>query len=118
MHCSYQRLDDGRLHCKACGDTTTRRWGPIPRRMCGASGDVPRIPEGASDHASVVQQALATVEDNPLPIGDWTATALDALGITKERVSAWWGEPCPCPERQQRLNELGRTIVSFLKGAP
>jgi hypothetical protein len=41
-------------------------------------------------------------------LGDMTAAALESIGITKERVTAWLGEPCACPERQEWLNEVGR----------
>jgi hypothetical protein len=39
---------------------------------------------------------------------DMTADALTAIGITKERVSAWLGHACKCPERQAWLNEVGK----------
>lgn len=42
----------------------------------------------------------------PLLLGDAIETALSAVGVTKERVSAWIGGPCGCVERQRRLNEL------------
>ena len=41
-------------------------------------------------------------------LGDMTADALTAIGITKERVSAWLGHACKCPERQAWLNEVGK----------
>lgn len=49
--------------------------------------------------------------DAPKPgLGDRVASALAAVGITKERVSKALGRPCGCPKRQQRLNELGRKL--------
>ena len=41
-------------------------------------------------------------------LGDMVASALSAVGITKERVSAAIGRPCGCAERQQALNDIGR----------
>jgi hypothetical protein len=41
-------------------------------------------------------------------LGDMVASALSAVGITKDRVSKAIGKPCGCAKRQQRLNELGR----------
>ena len=72
------------------------------------------------DYEHEVQQALATVADNPLPLGDWTAASLEALGITKERWNAWKGEvgPCQaCVDRQKWWNELGRKVVDFHTGS-
>ena len=43
-------------------------------------------------------------------LGDRVASALAAVGITKERVSKAIGKPCGCAKRQQRLNELGRRL--------
>ncbi len=41
-----------------------------------------------------------------LLLGDAIESALSTVGITKERVSEWLGQPCGCLERQRRLNEL------------
>ena len=41
-------------------------------------------------------------------LGDYVANALSAVGITKERVSAVFGRPCGCAERQEALNDIGR----------
>lgn len=46
----------------------------------------------------------------PKGLGDLTAEALTAVGITKERVSRMLGRPCKCSKRQQALNELGRAF--------
>ncbi len=43
-------------------------------------------------------------------LGDRVASALAAVGITKERVSKALGKPCGCAKRQAKLNELGRRI--------
>lgn len=52
--------------------------------------------------------------------GDFLAAALDKLGITKERVSAWLGTGkagCSrCQERQRKLNELGAWVRNWLLG--
>lgn len=41
-------------------------------------------------------------------LGDMVAAGLSAVGITKERVSAFLGRDCGCPKRQEALNKLGR----------
>jgi hypothetical protein len=43
-------------------------------------------------------------------LGDMTADALAAIGITKELFSRWLGRPCRCPERQAWLNEVGKVF--------
>ena len=43
-------------------------------------------------------------------LGDMVASALTAIGITKDRVSALAGGDCGCVKRQQQLNELGRRV--------
>lgn len=43
-------------------------------------------------------------------LGDLVAAALSAVGITKERVSKAIGRPCGCGKRQEKLNELGRSL--------
>ena len=43
-------------------------------------------------------------------LGDYVAAVLAKGGVTKHRVSRVLGRPCKCPERQEKLNELGRKI--------
>ena len=43
-------------------------------------------------------------------LGDMVASALSAIGVTKERVSRAIGKPCGCAKRQEALNQLGRKI--------
>ncbi len=49
-------------------------------------------------------------------LGDNIETALKTVGITSERVSAWLGRPCGCPERKRRLNNLGAWAHRILTG--
>jgi hypothetical protein len=46
-------------------------------------------------------------------LGDMVASGLWAVGITKERVSAAFGKPCRCGERQQKMNEFGRKYLGI-----
>ncbi|MDA0969329.1 MAG: hypothetical protein O3A60_02705 [Planctomycetota bacterium] len=41
-------------------------------------------------------------------LGDHVASALSAVGITKERVSKALGRPCGCKQRQQKMTDWGR----------
>lgn len=43
-------------------------------------------------------------------LGDMTADALAAIGITKERVSYWLGRDCGCKANQEWLNEAGKRL--------
>jgi hypothetical protein len=47
-------------------------------------------------------------------LGDHIANGLAAIGMTKPRAEAftrkWLGLGCGCPERQERLNRLGRYV--------
>jgi hypothetical protein len=69
------------------------------------------MPTGAMD---VVKEMLVELGiSNPDPpvrpgLGDMVAAGLNAVGITKERVSAIVGGPCGCDKRQAALNDLGR----------
>lgn len=46
----------------------------------------------------------------PPGLGDMVSSALSAVGITKERVSAAIGRDCGCKGRQEALNAIGRRI--------
>ncbi len=49
-------------------------------------------------------------------LGDNIEAALKTVGITSERVSAWLGRKCGCPERVRRLNALGAWTHRVLTG--
>lgn len=49
-------------------------------------------------------------------LGDNVETALKTMGITSEKVSAWLGRPCGCPERRERLNRLGAWAHRIITG--
>ena len=69
--------------------------------------DKSAFPYRASDfcESSLVCRGFAVPK---LGLGDRVASALAAVGITKERVSKALGKPCGCAKRQAKLNELGR----------
>lgn len=48
--------------------------------------------------------------------GDNLAKALEIAGITPERVERFIGKPCGCPERQERLNQLGAWVRRVIRG--
>lgn len=49
-------------------------------------------------------------------IGNQIERALKVVGITKDRVEAFLGEPCGCTERQEKLNALGIWAARILRG--
>ena len=71
-------IDPISLRCRVCGAAVSA---PHVRRNCGT----------------------------PSPgLGDMVAAGLNAVGITKERVSAIVGGDCGCDKRQEALNDIGR----------
>lgn len=71
----------------------------------------------ADYHALWDGPGLTTITPTGWQWGDQLATALEAVGVTKERVSAWLGKPCGCPERQAKLNRLGAWFQDKSKAA-
>jgi hypothetical protein len=51
-------------------------------------------------------------------LGDITASALAAVGLTKERVEAVVGGPCGCDERQAWLNAAGEKWLGIGNPSP
>jgi len=51
-----------------------------------------------------------------MQLGNTVHEALARIGITPDRVARWVGKPCGCPERQERLNQLGRWASRVLGG--
>lgn len=49
-------------------------------------------------------------------LGDLIESALGTVGITKDRVESWLGEPCGCGERKQKLNQVSAWARRILKG--
>jgi hypothetical protein len=49
-------------------------------------------------------------------LGDHVASALEKVGITKERVTSFLGKPCPCAKRQRKLNQLDAWARKILTG--
>lgn len=54
---------------------------------------------------------------NSMGWGDRVHSALEAIGITEERVEDWLGRACAgCAERRRRLNRLGWWMEEIFKG--
>jgi hypothetical protein len=62
------------------------------------------------DHHAYPRKAKPGFEPPKAGLGDMVASALTAIGITKERVALVVGGDCGCTKRQEQLNELGRRI--------
>lgn len=52
------------------------------------------------------QTPAAKAKKQMTGLGDLIEGALSKVGITHDRVDAWLGRPCGCPERKARLNAL------------
>lgn len=50
-------------------------------------------------------------------LGDYVASALDAIGITKARVEAVVGGPCGCQDRQAAMNAAGAKWLGMSPGS-
>jgi hypothetical protein len=81
-------IDPTTCRCRVCGARVSR---PHVRRNCGP------VPPG---------------------LGDMAASALAAVGATKERVEAVVGGPCGCDERQEAMNEFGRKWLGIGNPSP
>ena len=87
-------LSPPRCRCPVCGFVARRRNGtlvPNAIRTCPGWRWVPRM-----------------------PLGDWTARILRAIGVTESRVSGWLGQPCGCGGRKQRWNAAGTRLGDWL----
>ena len=72
--------------------------------------------------SSEVDAILARAQRKPSQaasrgLGDTVSQALSAVGITEERVQAWIGKECGCPERREKLNKLGEWASKTVSGA-
>ena len=109
--------------CKGIAPTVDcgrKYWIAWEQGMLGATR--PADPVVNPDHfcLGVYTPPLPTTPTTPAPrgFGDVIASALSAVGITEERVSAWVGGECQCAARKAKLNRLGAWAASFLKGTP
>lgn len=59
---------------------------------------------------------MAIDQQQDSELGDKIEQALSLVGVTKERVSNWLGEPCDCKERQEKLNQLSRWTKRIIHG--
>lgn len=51
----------------------------------------------------------------PAGLGDVVAAGLEAVGITKARVSRWLGRPCRCRQRQAALNAILPDVAGLVR---
>lgn len=127
------QLPNGTWQCErpCCGYVTRKPYARAPVHACRcidakgmvspdlSYGKQSRYLEAAAALARerLVAQAVASVGEDAvsLRLGDLVAITLDSVGITKERVAAWWGTQCRCDERQEKLNQLGQSIVKWLR---
>lgn len=51
-----------------------------------------------------------------MQLGNTISEALRLIGVTQDRVELYLGVPCNCPERIQRLNQLGAWAWRVVNG--
>lgn len=123
----------GFSHCELFNCRMTQTWcekcqtRPNWRRMY-EDGRGPLQDKGDKDKQQLVREHNKRVtKDNACAekkkkvprvfrLGDNVEAALKTVGITSERVSAWLGRPCGCPERKRRLNNLGAWAHRVITG--
>jgi len=73
----------------------------------------------AEDFPAIMGQTAESTDEKsgPRGLGDMVAAGLDAIGITKERVEAFVGGPCGCPERQAAMNAAGAKWLGLSPGS-
>ncbi len=99
-----------RLQCSKCGRITIPLK-PSARVIAQCGTWRPPNPDAWANEVAAIESQQS------LGLGDMTASALESVGITKERWNAWKGEvgPCQgCVERQEWLNKMGRKVLGFL----
>jgi hypothetical protein len=103
-----------RWSCATCGKDATDLAEHFPDR-------IHRPCTKSAGHEKGIADAIHSLGETPqsLGLGDMTAAALSAVGLTKERYNALKREvgPCQgCADRQEWLNKMGRKLAGFLKG--
>lgn len=87
----------------------TRRW--LEARCRAAGVTLERCAECiVAEEGDMVRADQAHANFPRLGLGDMVATGLEAIGVTKERVSEALGRPCNCKRRQESLNRLGERL--------
>lgn len=97
-------------------------------RLWGGDGAVYQVPSdppvllpAQQGSTTAAAQVMQPASPSAKPFGTWAwgdflAGALEKIGITKERVSAWLGVDCGCAERQEKWNRLGAWVRNWLLG--
>lgn len=72
----------------------------------------------AEDFPAIMGQLAESPAEKSWPrgLGDMVAAGLSSIGITKERVEAFVGGPCGCPERQAAMNAAGAKWLGLPPG--
>ena len=79
--------------------------------ICSGNTSLPRAQERSEQARAEWDRRRAIVQPG---LGDKIESALNLLGISKDRVEKWLGRPCGCKERQEKLNRLGRWAERLL----
>lgn len=67
---------------------------------------------------NLLRPGVARVCPGPRPgLGDYVASGLSSIGLTKEQFEAIVGGPCNCDERHAILNRLGARWLGMSPGS-
>ena len=127
--CQFIRQDNGFWKCLICGYEHRKPSRRAPIRVCGnqpqrlvytptsqQQGEAPR-PKLRQIPARRQAGSQTRPKRPPRPLlGDSVTSALESIGITKDRVESWLGRPCGCTRRQEKLNQLDRWARRILGG--
>ena len=92
--------------CRSRAACHTCRVAPEWRAAVGAPDECP-YGVAVDSLPTVDRSLLLPAKTAKSGLGDMVSSALAAIGITKERVSALVGGPCGCDGRQSTMNAAG-----------
>jgi len=94
----------GAAVCRQCG-----------RRVVTKSKKITAACRASSRYQAAHAAILAGRDPRAVGLGDWVARGLEAVGITKARVSRWLGRDCGCGRRQAALNLAGDRLSAAIR---
>lgn len=113
--CRFERIKNGWWKCTSCGHVHRRPSSRAPMRLCGKPEPRPTR-QRINRKSKQEPKEVVPMTPKPLELGDAVHEALSFVGITPERVTAWIGRPCKCPERREKLNNLSRWARRIVSG--
>jgi hypothetical protein len=79
---------------------------PLTEKPANAEPLRPKLEPKADFRPTQSPAAPNKPKRQPKLLGDRIKTALEAVGVTEDKVSKWLGRPCGCSKRRRKLNAL------------